>query len=249
MKKESVFLILSPVLVFVINCVAQGQPQLITSLDVDPLTVNNNKTNERPEQEEEFFIDPVNGNRYRIVRIGDQVWMAENLKAVKFNDGSDIRFVSGNKEWANLSTPAYCWYKNDKALGEVYEALYNWYAVSTGKLCPKGWHVPTEADYFELVNNIGGEEEGGGKLKEAGTEHWNEPNEGATNETRFTALPGGFRFRVNGSFWNLGVSGSWWLFNEEELMCMSLNKNSSEVVRALVQGEKEGASVRCVKDK
>jgi len=129
-------------------------------------------------------MDP-DGNIYNSVTIGNQVWMAENLKTTKYNDGTDIPLRG------DIDSPYYCWYDEDSATyAGTYGALYNWHAVGTGNLCPAGWHVPEIGEWAELVNFLGGGTEGG-KLKEVGTTHWESPNTGATDDYGFTALPGG----------------------------------------------------------
>ena len=115
--------------------------------------------------------------RYMILReintgqsdIGTQTWMAENLRSTTLNDGTDIPFVPDVTAWAALTTPGYCWFQSD-SLG--YGALYNWYTVNTGKLCPEGWHVPADEEWTILTDFLGGKSVAGGKLKEAGTYHW-----------------------------------------------------------------------------
>jgi uncharacterized protein (TIGR02145 family) len=150
-------------------------------------------------------ITDIEGNIYETVKIYRQVWMTENLKVTKFNDGTSITLVPDSATWMDLETPAYCWYNNDStSYKEPYGALYNFYAVNTGKLCPTGWHVPTEEEWYTLISKLDAKHEpfnyfgitsftAGGKLKEAGTTHWYSTNQGATNETGFTALPGGSR--------------------------------------------------------
>lgn len=135
----------------------------------------------------------IDGNIYHTVIIGNQIWLAEDLKTTKYNDGTPIPLVTGNAGWINLSTPGYCLYDNDITNRETYGALYNWFALQTGKLCPTGWHVPSDEEWTVLTDFLGGESIAGGKLKEAGTVHWDTPNLGATNESGFTSLPGGFR--------------------------------------------------------
>ncbi len=139
------------------------------------------------------------GNSYPVVEIGTgtkgpQVWMAENLKTTSYSTGATIPLVTDITAWHDLLTPGYCWYDNNEtAYKEAYGALYNWYTVGTGNLCPAGWHVPTEEEWITLADNLGGLAVAGGKLKETGTEHWANPNKGATNETGFTARGGGYR--------------------------------------------------------
>ena len=147
----------------------------------------------------------VDGNVYPTVKIGNQVWMAENLRTTHFNDGTIIPQVTDNAEWSNLLTPGYCFYNNDSAAySATYGAFYNWYTVETNNLCPDGWYVPSDEEWKQLEIYLGMSEADadqatwrgqgiGGKLKESGTRHWRYPNTGATNETGFFALPSGCR--------------------------------------------------------
>jgi uncharacterized protein (TIGR02145 family) len=145
--------------------------------------------------------------------------MVENLKTTRFSDGTSIPNVTDGPSWGSLTTPGYCWYNNDESANKAtHGALYNGYAVNTGKLAPAGWHVPTDADWSTLSIFLGGDAVAGGKLKEAGSAHWTSPNTG-TNDVGFSALGGGVRNRYSGAF---GVSdgygsggaikdvGHWW---------------------------------------
>jgi uncharacterized protein (TIGR02145 family) len=193
-------------------------------------------------------------NLYSIVEIGTQVWMAENLKTTKYNDGIIIPLVTDNTAWSILTTPGYCWYNNDEnSHKQYYGALYNWYAVNTGKLCPDGWHVPTDAEWIILITYLGGESVAGGKLKENTTWWWQPPNAGATNETGFTALPGGYRPDDNGGiFTYIGIGGSWWCSTEiSSSWAHSLTIfESSGGVEYYQSGSSKGwgLSIRCIKD-
>jgi len=150
-------------------------------------------------------------NTYNTVTIGTQIWMKENLKTTKYNDGVAIPYVTSNSDWASTSTPAMSWYNNDEATNKAtYGGLYNWYATNTGKLCPTGWHVPTDTEFTTLRDFLGGESVAGGKLKEAGTIHWMTPNTGATNESGFNAVPSGTRTGNDGPFYYLGQDGHFW---------------------------------------
>lgn len=163
---------------------------------------------------EDQLITDIEGNVYNTVKIYNQVWMAENLKVTKFNDSTSIPTVTESTEWFNRSTPAYCWYNNDSSTYKAtYGALYNWYAVNTGKLCPAGWHVPTDSEWLSLISNLGGISAAGGKMKETGNSHWIEKNEGASNESGFTGLPAGTRTYPS-DFSNLGVKTMWWSSTE-----------------------------------
>ncbi len=194
-------------------------------------------------------VTDVDGNVYHTVTIGTQVWMVENLKTTKYNDGTAIPLVTDGAAWSALSTPAYCWYNNDEATYKTtYGALYNWYAVNSGKLSPAGWHVPSDAEWVTLISVLGDTTSAGGKLKEAGTAHWVSPNSGATNSTGFTALPGGSHYN-NGLFYLNGKYG-WYLSSTEssssDAWHVYMQYNTSQIYR--ITGSKViGFSVRCVK--
>jgi uncharacterized protein (TIGR02145 family) len=196
-------------------------------------------------------LTDVDGNSYNTVWIGEQLWMAENLKTTKYNDGTSIPLEWDAWTWSNLNTPAYCWYNNDEATGNTYGALYNWYTVSTGNLCPAGWHVPTDAEWTMLTTYLGGENVAGGKLKEIGTSHWNSPNTGATNETGFTAVPGGYRHYYDGSFGGIGDYGVWWSAtqtHQDWATLRSVGYDRSNVHRDANYYMQYGLSVRCLRD-
>jgi uncharacterized protein (TIGR02145 family) len=190
------------------------------------------------------------GNYYNIVTIGTQTWIVGNLKTTKYRDGTSIPLVTDNTAWSILTTPGFCWYNNNESTYKAtYGALYNWYTTSTGNLCPTGWHVPTDAEWTTLTTYLGGESVASGKLKETGTTHWTSPNSGATNETGFTALPGGFR-SSNGTFNNFGTWGLWWSASEAvapNAWNRSLSYNDGSVHR-VTNDEKNGFSVRCLRD-
>ena len=140
-------------------------------------------------------VTDAEGNIYKTVKIGDQIWMAENLKTTKYNDGKEIPEITDGTMWAGLKAGAYCWYQNYQSSNKnTYGAIYNGYAVSTGNLCPTGWHVPELADWQMLREFSGDTITGGGKLKEVGIIHWLTPNKGADNSSGFTALPAGIRY-------------------------------------------------------
>lgn len=141
-------------------------------------------------------ITDIDSNSYSVVLIGTQLWITDNLKTTKYNDGTEIPLVTDNTAWGALTTPAYCWPYNN-TVSKTKGALYNWYvldAASNGgkNICPIGWHVPSKEDWVTLITYLGDEYYANIKLKEAGTSHWDSPNPG-TNETGFTALPGVFR--------------------------------------------------------
>jgi len=192
-------------------------------------------------------ITDIDGNTYNIAAIGTQIWMAENLKTTRYKDGTSIPNVTSS--WANLITPGYCWYSNNAATYKnLYGALYNWYAVNTGNLCPAGWHVPTNDNLVTLLIYAGGDNISGTKLKETGTTHWNSPNVNTTNETLFTALPGG---QLSGSsFGNVGVQGTFWsstVYETENIYTLQVEYNYQGATRYTYY-KRAGVSVRCIKD-
>lgn len=205
------------------------------------------------------MLEDIDGNQYKTITIGDQVWMAADLKTTRYNDGSPVPQVLHNDAWAGLTAPAFCWYNNDSTHKETYGVLYNWYAVKTGKLCPDGWHVPSDEEWNTLVSGFSSLGVAGGALKEAGTAHWRSPNTGATNETGFTALPGGYR-SYNGTFNLLRAAGYWWSSTEgnwygagadgkpSTVIFWNLRYKSSEIFR-FVSEQSNGFCVRCVMDR
>lgn len=172
--------------------------------------------------------------------------MAENLKNKEFNDGTSISLINDNSLWASATSPAYSEY-NIQDNNQIYGHLYNWYAVNTGKLCPVGWHIPSDNEWLYLAQFLGGQSNAGGKLKETGTGHWVSPNTGATNESGFTGLPGGYRLT---SVSMIGSYGCWWGstgYDNENAIVWSLNYNNTWLNNNPNQ-KKSGASIRCVRD-
>lgn len=187
-------------------------------------------------------------NVYKTIRIGTQIWMAENLKTNLFNTGEQIANVEVPAFWTNYTLDAFCWYKNDIAYKTNYGALYNWYAVKTGKLCPTGWHVPSNDDFTTLISYLGGESSAGGKLKESETTHWVSPNSEGNNESGFSGLPGGYLTAEN--FMSIRTEGYWWSSTESNSVnAFFINLKSSNGSAITASGLKtNGLSVRCVKD-
>ena len=209
------------------------------------------------------FIDSRDGNEYNWVQIGNQVWMAENLaylpRVNRVADGSEDAAGSYYYVYGYDGTNV----TDAKATDNytTYGVLYNWTAAMDGEassttnpsgiqgVCPTGWHLPSDAEWIELTDYLGGEEFAGGKLKETGTTHWASPNAGATNETGFTALPGGYRVD-SGSFYDIGSYGLWWSSTENNTNganVRDLNYNYSNLYNNY-GSKKFGFSVRCVRD-
>jgi uncharacterized protein (TIGR02145 family) len=206
------------------------------------------------------YVNDIDGNRYPIVLIGTQIWIGENLRTTRFNDGTQIPFASEQGQWVNgMMQPMMCWYNNDPIgnFENKYGALYNGYVINqfptpisgNKNICPAGWHVPSDTDWTILETYLGGSNLAGGKLKSTGTGYWLSPNFGATNESAFSALPGGHR-ADNGGFLLEGQDGYWW--------CSKLVGNNDGLVRFLNYNDSNlsnfyfdlnyGMSVRCIKD-
>ena len=212
-------------------------------------------------------VTDIDGNVYQTVAIENQLWMKENLKTTTYSDSTPIPNVTNQKEWITLTTGAYLWYENDETLNKnTYGALYNWYAVETNKLCPTGWHVPTDEEWNTFEINLGMSQNdadkisyrgtsNGGKLKTVGTVQdgdglWHTPNEDATNESGFSALPGGFSYYNDGLFYGLGSYGFWWSSSEQsstEAWYRLLYYHSGFVSRN-IYNKRYGFSIRCVKN-
>ncbi|HDR67476.1 MAG TPA: hypothetical protein ENN61_00340, partial [Bacteroidaceae bacterium] len=203
---------------------------------------------------DDLMVD-IDGNIYRTVKIGSQVWMAENLRVTKFNDGTPIPLVKDAGSWYRLTTPGYCWYDNDSAsYHNNFGILYNYYAINSGNICPEGWHIPTGEEFRKLVSTLDpgadfvrheASLKAGGKLKESGTTHWADPNTGATNASGFTALPGGCRSYA-GNFSNLGTFGYFGGCTDEA--SLALRYATGSVFMRDKVSRYVGVSVRCVKD-
>lgn len=233
-------------------------PLIVTGLLII-LTGGCKKTNNNPTDTLTKVTDK-DGNVYKTVTIGKQVWMAENLKTTKFSDNTSIPKVTDLTTWTHLSTPAYCWYDNDSATNKpLYGALYNWFTVNTGNLCPTGWHAATDDEYDSLELYLGiaradvnlwgwrGTDQG---TKMKNTAGWAAGQNG-TNTSGFSALPGGYRYAADGSFQAIGQWTYWWsntAVDASTAYYRRLDGTSSGVYKGGVD-KKAGKYIRCVKDK
>lgn len=195
-------------------------------------------------------LTDIDGNEYKTVTIGNQTWMSENLAVTRYNDGNLIPLETDSVMWTSLSSPAYCWYNNDKEVyKQSYGALYNGYTAVSGRLCPAGWHVPSDAEWDILAAYLGGADVAGGKMKESGTSRWVRPNTGASNMSNFNALPGGLRY-FDGNFRDLGFGAYWWSstqLNPERAFFRFVFHEESIIYR-FDNLKRIGFSVRCLKD-
>lgn len=207
-------------------------------------------------------VTDIEGNVYKTIDIGNQTWMAENLKTTRLNDNTEIPLETSNSNWASQRTPMYCWYEdNENIYRDIYGAYYSWYTVNTGKLCPSGWHVPSydewntldlemgvPAEYLDFGGHRGTTE--GLKLMEASADNWiTEENLTGTNESGFTALPGGMRLGDGDFGFSEGWSASWWTSRSEHGYAFfhALYSWLPEIFNG-VDHPQFGRNVRCVKD-
>jgi uncharacterized protein (TIGR02145 family) len=193
----------------------------------------------------------IDGNTYQVVKIGNQWWMAENLKVTRYRNGDQIIHVWDDNQWIISNYyGAYCNYNNDPALAQIYGRLYNWYAVNDVRnLAPTGWHIPTDTDWQILVDFLGGDSIAGGKMKD--TTLWVSPNMGATNSSGFSALPGGYRSSYPGSFNNsLGYNAYFWSATQYsgDIAWRRLINYSGARIHRGGSDKLMGQSIRCVKD-
>jgi uncharacterized protein (TIGR02145 family) len=224
---------------------------------------------EKEEKENDFsgdtgtFTDQRDGVKYEWIRIGDQIWMAENLKSTIYADGTPLVDGTGaGNIYDEHSAKYYFWYDDDEKYAETYGALYTWSAAMNGAkadtsksdsiqgVCPDGWHLPGESEWEQLKTYLGGYDQAGKKMKEAGTDHWEAPNTGATNESGFSALPAGSR-NYEGRYNGLGTDAYFWssTISEESthaVMKMLDNQDGDLGEDALIITY--GCSVRCIKD-
>lgn len=204
-------------------------------------------------KEEVVVIEPepttvtdIDGNVYPIIKIGSQTWTTLNLKTTRYNDGVAIPTGLDDAAWTLGAADAYAIYDNDPANNVDYGKLYNWNAVNTGKLAPKGWHIPTRTEWAALTNYLGAS--GGGKMKSTST-LWSAPNTGATNSSGFSGLPAGYR-GTTGGYSTIGNTGYWWASSERNSTQGDYLKLDRNLDAALANGATKqfGYSVRCVKD-
>lgn len=192
-------------------------------------------------------LTDMDGNIYDTVLIGDQIWMADNLRVSHYLNGNPIFTGHANLEWAGIETGGYATIGNSN----VYGYLYNWYAVNDIRgICPEGSHVPSDLEWQQLSDYLGGDMISGGALKEEGTSHWASPNEGATNSSGFTGVPGGYRNGFDGNFYGQNHHGYYWSttsFNSDRAWRRDLWFNTPELYRDNLDNN-NGFSVRCIVD-
>ncbi|MCX6244403.1 MAG: fibrobacter succinogenes major paralogous domain-containing protein [Bacteroidetes bacterium] len=193
-----------------------------------------------------MHVADIEGNIYRTVKIGNQLWMAENLKTTHYRNGDAIPNVTDNSSWINLTSGAYCWYNNAISNKSLYGALYNWYAITDSRnLCPSGWHAATAADFTALNNYLGGAVGwAGARMMAASSTNF------GMNTTGFSGRPGGLRYDSNGSFYYMGEDAYWGTPNlRYDNMVIVYNFDGSySGLYMYYPSRVSGLSVRCVRD-
>jgi uncharacterized protein (TIGR02145 family) len=196
------------------------------------------------------IIDDIDGNTYKVVMIGNNFWMAENLKTTKYNNGVAINPISTKTAWGTDDIGAFCYYDFNTNYNSSYGKLYNWYVVNNSNgynVCPKGWHVPSKIEWDNLAITLQGAEVAGGKMK--ATSDWNTPNTNASNSSGFQGLPSG-KSDINGNFTKLKTNGYWWSsseFSKENAFFIDLGYNYG-LMNVNNDNKNNGYSIRCVKD-
>jgi len=223
-------------------------------------------------EKSKYFTDPRDNKAYRIIEIGNQTWFAENLAFTSFEDDPEILEIKETSEWNRYESPAYCWPENNENYKEHYGALYNWYAVKTGKLCPDGWHVPSHQEWIELEMFIGmsaseaeklvdirGTEEG---FKLMSTSGWYEDRNG-TDDFGFNAIPGIFRGLDGQWYGTIDMISKWYTSTQASVPGHNISDSGffRSISNSWGDGEEEfhgiyvgydrwaGLSIRCIKDR
>lgn len=209
-------------------------------------------------KEDPITVTDIDGNTYIATTIGNQIWMAENLKTTRLNDKSSITLVPSNSTWITTTRSSYCWFSNDTLNKALYGAIYNYFAVQTGKLCPSGWHVPTHNDFKDLEKSLGMTQIQTDSLGWRGTDQgkkmksrtgWNNNGNG-TNRSGFNGLAGGYRYGMDGSFNDLGAVSYWWTSTKNSSNLGLYRRLDYNQIKVYAEGVKlqAGKYVRCVKD-
>jgi|WetSurMetagenome_2_1015567.scaffolds.fasta_scaffold22898_3 uncharacterized protein (TIGR02145 family) len=228
--------------------------RLIVTVIVFGLATNCRKPESAIIFTEDVPISDCDGNTYKTVKIGNQIWMAENLRTTRYSNGDAIPQVASDTNWAKLTDGAYCWYNNDVVNKINFGALYNWFSVQDSRnIAPTGWHIPTDAEWTILETYLGGVSVAGGKMKSPAI--WQSPNTGSDNSSGFSAFPGGYRNGVYGTYEQINIQTYWWSATEYDLIVLDVKSAWFRVVgydytaiNRTTINERSGFSLRCIKD-
>lgn len=247
-RLAKILLMFSSIIFMVCSCEKDEEPEIE---NLNGLT--NAKFNDDKVYGDLLDID---GNIYKTIQIGNQIWMAENLRTTHYRNGDPIEYIKTNTNWISTNSGAYCNYDNTNENVQIATKgrLYNWYAVSDIRnIAPCGWHVPSDDEWNALISYLGGEDVAGGKLKEIGMLHWDSENVGATNESGFTSLPSGFRDQYYGDFSGYSYNAFYWSSTEDtqtHSWYRYLNNQLTNVGRFSwdIGNKNSGFSIRLIKD-
>ena len=189
------------------------------------------------------------------VKIGKQVWITKNLDVITFRNGEAIPEAMNEEEWEKAGknkTAAFCYYEYDSKYGNVYGKLYNWYAVKDSRgLAPKGYHVPSDAEWTVLIDFLGGTDQTNAGHKMKSTTGWRNIGGNGDNSSGFNGIPGGF-CNSDGDFWDVTTNGGFWSFSKYDAnsawYCLLGNTNFVSGVFRYRNYKDHGMSVRCIKD-
>jgi uncharacterized protein (TIGR02145 family) len=207
----------------------------------------------KDKDDDKDVLKDADGNVYTSVVIGTQEWMKENLRTTRYRNGDPITHAVLDSDWKSITEGKYSIYDNDPANVDPFGHLYSWAAVADPRhLCPAGWHVSTRGDWDTLISFLGGQYDAGIAIMQTGTVYWDGPNNPATNQTGFTAVPGGNRNPNTGEFYGKGGEATWWTSEEHpsnptqarRYFIWATNSN----LQTMISPKNFGLSVRCVKD-
>jgi uncharacterized protein (TIGR02145 family) len=198
----------------------------------------------------EQIVKDIDGNEYHTIQIGSQVWMTENLQTTRYNDGTEIPLITDQLAFYEIKAPCMCWYNNDESANKNgFGALYNWYAVDTKKICPSGWHVPSNEEWATMIEFLGGANIAGGKLKSFGIPNWTSRDAGAQESSGFNVLPAGFRGK--GAFYPATKSAAiFWtssVFDDDDAWTRYFQPDTITAGQGH-GGKYHGFAIRCLKD-
>lgn len=194
------------------------------------------------------------GNEYKTVILNGLEWFGENLRTSTYCNGDSILNIADDSLWISTEDGAWSYHENDEFYNEPYGKLYNFYAIADARgVCPCGWRVPNSKDWENIIIYLGGYVVAGGKLKEKGTEHWQEPNFAATNESGFSATPNSIRSHIDGSFSKLDTSATFWgneysWFGTYPISAIYILEKDRGRIQRLHTMLKSGGAIRCVRD-
>jgi len=193
-------------------------------------------------------VTDYDGNVYNTVIIGSQVWMTGNLKVTHYRNGDQIQNVTDDTKWTKLKTGAWCYYKNESANNVPFGKLYNWYAINDSRhLCPPGWHIPSSEEWQTLIDFLGGNKVAGFKMKTIS--YWNKQFRDyrySDNQSRFSALPGGYRRYDDGGFIGAKLEANYWSSTNADYYLLGWSHSSVNLYS--ISGKSVGHSVRCIRD-